>query len=331
MTDARAAEVLGQLAAEGVSPWLSGPGPALPDAAALAATVRQGFRGAALPAGTPAGAVRIVCDVLRAVHDGGGHGDGWVSVGLPMPAGRGARALVSAARALYGAVDRPNLLIGVPATPAGVEAAGACLAEGISVESTGVVTAARAERVLDAQLAGLERAMVSGEDLAGLLAAMSCALGPLDDEVNAALAARRSAGGESGEGGRRGGDGGTDGPTEGTEAAEATAERLRDAAGLSTARVLHRLREERLGDDWWRVLRAAGAGPPLLVWRDSSARHVMDVVGWNTGHVLTESVVAEVAASAGGGPRGDTLMAGWEEARAVLRELRDLGVLPGDF
>ncbi|MFI6943909.1 transaldolase family protein [Streptomyces sp. NPDC050418] len=304
MNDARAADILAQLATEGVSPWLLCPQPE-PSRAYFAALVRLGFRGAALPAGASPAAVRVICDELRTYHGGERAADGWVSV----PVGPGAdpeaepeaetapEALVAKTRALWASVDRPNVLLALPATDAGLAAAGQCLASGIRVELTGVRSPACYARALEAQLAGLESALTHGVALTEVLAAVSAPLGVLDAQVN---------------------DGLKRGDMD-----------LLDAAGVSLARLLHGLRERRLGSAWWRVLRAAGAATPLLIWRDTLRHHVAGVVGWNTAHVLSEPTLA-AAASSGPALRGDTLLGQGERARQAAHRLGELGLVSWD-
>lgn len=157
-----------ELVAEGVAPWWeAGPQerPAVLDA------VRCGFRGIRMASGTPLGAVRAACDAVRV-------SGGFVSVAAAAFDGADdPEAWVAAARVLRSAVDRPNVLVSVPATPSGIDTVADCLAEGIGVESTLVFSVRQYRAVLDAQGAGLERARQRGVELAGLGTAASCELG----------------------------------------------------------------------------------------------------------------------------------------------------------
>ncbi|MER6997624.1 transaldolase family protein [Streptomyces sp. NPDC000410] len=293
MISAQAGQVLEELAAEGVRPWLAWPDarPPGPD------VVRHGFHGVAMPPGAPLSAVRAACDALLGAGAGG---TVTVAVAAPDPGAAGdADAWVAAARMLRVGVDRPNLMVGVPATKAGTGAVADCLAEGIGVNSTSVFSVEQYRAVLDAQLTGLERALANGMDLAGLVTAASFALGPLDAEVNARLDRLPGGAGHA----------------------------LRDTAGLATARLAHRMREERLADEWWRVLRVGGARPPMLMWTETGPAHVAALVGWNTVHVMTADTVE--AAAVRGGLGGDTLLGQHEWAARTLRDLAAKGVEVG--
>jgi len=115
--------LLKELAAEGVSPWWA----ACPwEQSAVLDAVSCGFRGIRMPFGAPNGVVRAACDSLRA-------SGGFVAFaatafdGADDPA-----AWVAAARVVCSGVDRPNLLVSVPANRAGIDAVTDCLAEGIA-------------------------------------------------------------------------------------------------------------------------------------------------------------------------------------------------------
>ena len=94
--------------------------------------------------------IRWACDVLRPVYEATGGVDGRVSIEVdPRLAGDTARTIAEA-RALWWLVDRPNLFIKIPATPAGLPAITRCLAEGISVNVTLIFSLRRYGEVIDA-------------------------------------------------------------------------------------------------------------------------------------------------------------------------------------
>ncbi|MFB6994465.1 transaldolase family protein [Streptomyces virginiae] len=292
-----AAQLLEQLAAEGVSSWLVATGareivPASPSCRAAAL-----LRGAVAPAADPA-AVRRACDVLRGAFAASGGQQGRVSVPVDPRAAYDASALVAAARTTSGAVGRPNLLVRVPATTAGLSAMADCLAMSISVDADLVFCTERYEEFLDAYLTGMERALAAGRPLGRITAAASVPVGALDAEVDRRL------------------------PGSATPAAPAAD--LRGTAAVALARQLHRLREQRLSGDWWRVLRAAGAEPPSLVWTGVGPWHVGALVGWNTAQAASLEVLE--AAGARGGLRGDTLLNAHGEARRAVEALEGLGI-----
>ncbi|HCU92467.1 MAG TPA: transaldolase, partial [Actinobacteria bacterium] len=110
--------------------------------------------------------IRWACDVLRPVYESTGHVDGRVSIEVdPRLAGDTAKSIAEA-RALWWLVNRPNAYIKIPATVAGLPAITQCLSEGISINVTLIFSLERYRQVIDAFMAGLEKAAVAGHDLA---------------------------------------------------------------------------------------------------------------------------------------------------------------------
>ncbi|MBT2407559.1 MULTISPECIES: transaldolase family protein [unclassified Streptomyces] len=290
--------LLEQLAAEGVSPWLvvAGGGEFPPDSAAPA--VVHG----AVAARVDLGAVRAACDALWETFRQSEGRRGRVSVPVDPRLVYDAEALVDAARAVHGEVGRSNLLVRIPATRAGVVALERCLALGISVDADLIFSAERYGQVLGAALAGLEGALAAGLRLQQVAAVTSVPVGVLDAEVNSRLMAL---------------------PRQRTAAAG-----VQDTAAVAVARQMYRVREQRLDGEWWRVLRAAGAAPPQLMWTEVGPRHVGALVGWNTAQAVSLEVLE--AAAAQHQLRGDTLLNGHTEARRALETLDGLGIRMAD-
>ncbi|PJN19058.1 transaldolase [Streptomyces sp. CB02120-2] len=297
-----AVRLLKRLASEGVSPWLvAATGEEfLPDRPSHSATTEL-LHGAVAPVLDP-GTVRRACDALWNAFVESGGGEGRVSVPVDPWLVHDAESLVSAARSVHDEVGRPNLLVRIPATRAGLVALEECLSLGISVDADLIFSAERYEQVLAAYLSGMERALSRGLRLRRISAVTSVPVGMLDAEVNSRLAAL---------------------PLRGAAVAGA-----RDTAALAVARLLYRAREKRLEGEWWRVLRAAGATPPGLLWTEVRPRHVSSLVGWNTGLAATRKVLEAAAATEQ--LRGDTLLNAHAEARRALDALDGLGIRIGE-
>ncbi|MGW5401032.1 transaldolase family protein, partial [Streptomyces sp. NPDC003952] len=252
--------------------------------------------GRAVPPPRPA--ARRSCDTLQGLFVASAGRYGRVSVPVDPHTAHAAKALVAAARQVHADVGRPNLLTRIPATRAGLLALEDCLALGISVEVCLVFSAERYEQALGACLSGMERALAAGLDLRGIMATASVPVGVLDAEVNARLAA-------------------LPGPAPRTA-------RARDTAALAVARAVYRVREQRLTTSWWKVLQAAGATPPGLLWTTAGPRHVSALIGWNTAQAVSPEVLETAALD--GELRGDTLLGAHEEGRRALEALEGLGI-----
>ncbi len=109
--------------------------------------------------------VRAVCDLLRPVYDRTDGIDGRVSIEVDPLLAQDTERTIAEARLLWWMVDRPNLMIKIPATVEGMPAITACLAEGISGNVTLIFSLQRYAEVVDAFLTGLERAREQGRDL----------------------------------------------------------------------------------------------------------------------------------------------------------------------
>jgi transaldolase len=246
--------------------------------------------------------IRWACDVLRPVYDATGGVDGRVSIEVdPRLAGDTARTAAEA-RALWWLVDRPNLFIKIPATPAGLPAITRCLAEGISVNVTLIFSLRRYGEVIDAFMAGLEQA--ADADLAGLGSVASFFVSRVDTEVDRRL------------------------DKLGTPEAAA----LRGKAAVANARLAYELFEQRLASDRWRALAAKGARPQRPLWASTSTKdpaypdtmYVTDLVAPDTVNTMPESTLRAMADH--GVLTGDTVHGGYQQARELLAQLEALGI-----
>lgn len=256
--------------------------------------------------------VRAACDILRPVFDRTGQRDGRVSIEVDPRIARDGDRTAAEARGLWWLVNRPNLLIKIPATLAGLPAITASVADGISVNVTLIFSVGRYEAVLDAYMAGLERRAAKGDGLEGVESVASFFVSRVDTEVDRRLAGTAD----------RSGD----------EAVKAAAERLHGQAALANSRLAYRHYEQALASDRWKALAAKGARMQRLLWastgvkdkRFDDTRYVVELVAPDTVNTMPEATLRAVADH--GEVRGDTIRGGYEQAQAVVDELANLGV-----
>ena len=103
-------------------------------------------------------------DLLRPVFDAGAGADGFVSVEVAPELAEDTRATIAAARGLHERIHRPNVLVKIPATAAGIPAIEEMTAQGRSINVTLIFSLARYAEVVDAYLSGLETMVASGGD-----------------------------------------------------------------------------------------------------------------------------------------------------------------------
>ena len=142
--------------------------------------------------------VRDACDVLAGVHEQSRadfasgrrrYLDGFVSIEVSPRLARDTEGTISAAKRLAARVDRPNVLIKIPATLEGLPAIRAVLAEGINVNVTLIFSLARYDDVITAWTQGLDDAVRAGHDLASLASVASFFVSRVDVAVDALLPA----------------------------------------------------------------------------------------------------------------------------------------------
>jgi transaldolase len=131
--------------------------------------------------------IRDAADLLRPVFGRTGGQDGYVSFELPASLAHDADSSVLAAQKHRSAIDRPNLLIKVPGTEAGVTAFEQLTALGVNVNVTLLFAVPRYEEIAEAYLRGLERRVERGEPVDGSASVASFFVSRVDTKIDAEL------------------------------------------------------------------------------------------------------------------------------------------------
>ncbi|MFC8223642.1 transaldolase [Streptomyces sp. NPDC057362] len=248
--------------------------------------------------------VRAAADVLREVYDATGGRDGRVSIEVDPRLAHDTRATVAEAKQLAWLVDRPNVMIKIPATKAGLPAITEVVGAGISVNVTLIFSLERYREVMDAYLAGLERAQAAGIDLAGIHSVASFFVSRVDSEIDKRLSLL-----------------GTD---------EALG--LRGRAALANARLAYEAYENVFAGDRFTALAGARANPQRPLWASTGVKdpafrdtlYVEELVAPGTVNTMPEATLDATADH--GEVRGDTVTGGYAQARADLAAVERLGV-----
>ncbi|MBW1880884.1 MAG: transaldolase, partial [Deltaproteobacteria bacterium] len=134
--------------------------------------------------------IREACDIMRTVYDSTGRDDGFVSLEVAPDLADDTDGTVAEAQRLWSDVDRPNLMIKVPATPAGLPAIEQLIGEGINVNATLIFSVHQYAEVAHAYLRGLERlAAAHPERLAEVDSVASVFVSRVDSLVDKGLEA----------------------------------------------------------------------------------------------------------------------------------------------
>jgi transaldolase len=252
--------------------------------------------------------IRWACDVLRPVYDATAGQDGRVSIEVDPRLARETEKTIAEARALWWMVDRPNLFIKIPATREGLPAITQAISEGISVNVTLIFSLERHGEVIDAYMAGLEKASAAGHDISQIRSVASFFVSRMDTEVDARL------------------------DKLGTPEAMA----LRGKAAIANARLAYELFEKKCAEERWLALAARGANVQRPLWASTSTKdpsfpdtmYVVELVVANTVNTMPEATIKATADH--GELRGDTVHGTYDASRKVLDDLEKLGIAYDD-
>ncbi len=186
--------------------------------------------------------VQSACDVFRPLYDATDGRDGLVSIEVSPALAYDTGRTTAEAQRLWGAVDRPNVMIKIPGTLEGLPAIKHSISEGINVNITLLFAVARYERVIDAYFAGLEKRASRGEPIDGISSVASFFVSRVDTKVDPLLDQLEDPNGLRG------------------EIAKAN-------ACIAYAEFEHAGATER-----WKRLAAAGARPQRPLWASTSAK-----------------------------------------------------------
>ena len=131
--------------------------------------------------------IRSAADILRPVYEKSGGADGYVSLEVNPALAHDTGATIAEARRLFASLERPNVLIKVPATPAGIPAIEALIGEGVNVNVTLIFSLEQYEAVATAYIAGLEKLALAGGDIGSVASVASFFISRVDTAVDKAL------------------------------------------------------------------------------------------------------------------------------------------------
>ncbi|UNM96614.1 transaldolase [Ignatzschineria rhizosphaerae] len=129
--------------------------------------------------------IQTACDLFADTYEATDYRDGYVSLEVSPDLAHDANGTIIEAKALWEEVDRPNLMIKVPATKAGIIAIEALIAEGINVNVTLIFSVSRYEKVLDAFLKGLEARVKQGLPISKIASVASFFISRIDSVIDA--------------------------------------------------------------------------------------------------------------------------------------------------
>ncbi|WP_166864353.1 MULTISPECIES: transaldolase [unclassified Salinibacterium] len=248
--------------------------------------------------------VASASDIFRGIYDATGGVDGRVSIEVEPGLARDAAGTIAQAKELWAKLDRPNAMIKIPATIEGLEAITEVIGAGISVNVTLIFSLERHRAVIDAYLAGLEKAQAAGIDLSTIHSVASFFVSRVDSEIDKRLEAI------------------------GSEEALA----LKSKAGIANAQLAYELFENEFATERAQALLAAGAHKQRPLWastgvKDPSLPDTLYVTELAVDGVVNTMPEKTLEATFDHAPlHGDAVTGSYAEAKGVLEAIAAVGV-----
>jgi transaldolase / glucose-6-phosphate isomerase len=254
--------------------------------------------------------IRDAADVLSPVYRGTSGRDGYVSLEVAPDLAHDTHGTIDAARRLWSAVARPNVMIKVPGTPEGLPAILRLLGEGINVNITLLFGRATYEKVAETYLQALEQRVARGEDVSRLASVASFFVSRIDSAVDGRLAKELE---------------------HSSQETRSTLQSLKGKVAIANAKLAYQSYKRLFSGPRWEALRAQGALPQRVLWASTSVKnrdyrdvmYVEELIGADTVNTMPPETLA--AFRDHGRPRL-SLESDLEGARRVLAQLERLGI-----
>ena len=244
--------------------------------------------------------VRQACDLFTSIYEASQGVDGRVSIEVDPRLAHDTDGTIAAGKELWAIIDRPNLMIKVPATLEGLPAITALIAAGISVNVTLIFSVKRYGQVIEAYMKGIEQC----QDPSKVHSVASFFISRIDSSIDALLKKNGSA-----------------------EATE-----LLGKAAIANAHLAYQLFEEKFASDRWNPLASKGAHKQRPLWASTGVkdpayddtRYVVELIAPNTVNTMPQSTLDAVIDH--GLVRGNTITPHYVDAVDVLKALSALGI-----
>ena len=134
--------------------------------------------------------IQNAVDLFKTVYQSSHKVDGYVSLEVSPLLAHDTEGTIAEAKRLWAALDRPNVMIKIPATPEGIPAIQACIAAGININITMIFAIDNYEQVAEAYISGLEQRVAAGQPLDHVASVASVFVSRIDTAVDKQLEAR---------------------------------------------------------------------------------------------------------------------------------------------
>jgi len=249
--------------------------------------------------------IKAGADVLRPVYERTKRRDGYISLECSPYLANDTEATVAEALRLWAAVDRPNLMVKVPATPAGIPAIRRLLGRGLNINITLLFSVAVYEQVVEAYLAGLEEFKKSGGDISKVASVASFFVSRIDTAVDKRL--------------DKLGD-------------KQLKDRVSGKVAIANAKLAYTSYQTLFSGSRWQALASSGAQTQRLLWASTSSKnpayrdtvYVETLIGRDTVNTIPPATMD--AFRDHGEVKADAIERDVDGARATLAALEQGGV-----
>ena len=247
--------------------------------------------------------IKSAADLLRPVYDRTDGTDGYVSLEVSPALANETGATIAEAQRLFSAVDRPNVMIKVPATQAGIPAVEQLISEGININITLMFSLDHYDVVAEAYIRGLEKYAAAGGDVAKVASVASFFLSRIDTKVDDRLSAL----------------------------IQPEAKQLLGKIAVANAKVTYQRFKETFSGARWRQLAARGARVQRVLWASTSTKnpnypdtmYVDPLIGPDTVNTLPPETLD---AFLDHGTAAHSVTKGVDKAWGQLEQLAQLGI-----
>ncbi len=265
--------------------------------------------------------IQDACDVLRSVYDATDGGDGFVSLEVSPHLIHDTEATMAEARRLFAEVDRPNVLIKIPGSPAGVPAVEQMLYEGVNINITLLFSIEAYEAVAKAYIRALERRASERKSIDDVASVASFFLSRIDTLVDSLLVARLVEH-----------DAAIAAEAQYDSAVADLAPKLRGRAAIANAKLAYQSFRRTFAGERWEALAAAGARVQRVLWASTSTKnpaypdlkYVEPLVGPHTINTMPDETAAAFADH--GRVVAESLLEDVEAARETMSRLTRVGI-----
>jgi transaldolase len=254
--------------------------------------------------------IRRACDLFRPVYRRTEQHDGFVSLEVRPDLANDTAATIAEARRLYAAIDRPNVMIKIPATAAGIPAIEATIGAGINVNVTLIFSIEVYRAVIGAYLGGMEKFLGGGGEPADVASVASFFVSRVDSLVDKLLQAKIDAG-------------------------QTALKELQGKAAVANAKIAYELYQKEFGGARFAALKAKGARPQRPLWASTSTKnpkypdliYVDTLIGPDTVNTVPPETLDAIRAH---GQAELTLTRDVPAAHAALARLEQAGISMAD-